>query len=197
MKRILLLIIFTFFVSQLYSQDSSFLRKIIFLDKEFDLIGDTSGYSILMSDYFPPMNTRFMFVEFAIDSQKPSQSSLSFSLFLYSSVSDDTIPFEICDTFFYEKEKVILRGYCSIHDRDIPGGRALLLKDIINGFDNLREAMEKEFTILYYNKHTKLFTNINPHQIDIISPRLTSEEKFRFHKCYCPINNTIFKILGN
>ncbi len=197
MKRIILLIIITILVSQLYSQDSSFLRKIIFLDKEFDLIVDTSGTSIQISDYFPPTNTRFVFVEFAIDSQKLSQSSLSFSLSLYSRASDDTIPFEICDTFFCENEKVIMRGYCAIRDRDIPGGRALLLKDVINDFDNLEEAMKKAFTILYYNKQTSLYTNIDPHQIDVISPRLTSEEKFRFHKCYCPIRNIIFKIIDN
>ena len=193
MKKIIFFFILLGTLQNLYPQNF-FLREVTFSDEELEFEGDTSEYSITMHSSFFPTNYRFVFVEFFVDTPNISPPIFPFSIFLYSNESNDTIPFQVCDTLFYEDGKMIFRAYCAIHERDIPGGRDFILKDLSFDFINLRDSMMNAFSILYYDKSKRMFSRIDIHQIHIISPRFKFAEKYKFRKCYCPLKTHKYSI---
>lgn len=176
---------------QLHAQVPILLRNVFFLDEELDVRTDSSGHSISWHSNFPSTNYRFILMEFSTDI--PYNSNLPFELFLHSGVSNDTIPLKVCDTLYYEDGKTILRAYCAINENDIPGGRKLLLKDVFNDYTYIVDSMKQAYSILYYEKKAKLFSNIVIPQIVVIPPRLSYSKKILFRKCYCPIEESHLK----
>ena len=174
---------------QMYSQNSFLLRNVCFSDEEFEIKRDTAGNHISWNRNYPLTDYRFIFIEFSIDLQYNLHSNLPFDLFLYCSASDDTIPLEFCDTSYSENGKTILRAYCAITEKNIPGGREFLLKDVFYDYIHIIDSMKHSYAILYYDKRTKLFSNIRIPQIEVISPQLPYQKKIIFRKCYCPIDD--------
>lgn len=192
MKKILFFAIMVV-AQQLYSQNSFLLHNVYFLDEELDVKIDSSEYYVSWHSNFPPTNYRFIFIEFSIDSQYNLHSKLPFDLSLYCTSSNDTIPLEICDTLYYENGKTFLRAYCAVKDNSIPGGRELILKDVFCDYTHIVDSMKQSWIILYYDKYSQKYSNIRIPQIDVISPRIPYLEKIIFHKCYCPIKESLFK----
>lgn len=175
-------------VLQIQAQECLSLRKIIYIDEELEFEGDSINYTISMRDPSPMTDMRFILIELALDSTCLSHSDLTHSLFLHSTASGDTIPFNFCDTIFHEDSLTIFHAYCVIREKDIPGGRKLILKDLAHDFSNIKSSMEKSFKFLYYDKRLRSFSLFCPPAIDVVSPRQSLSEKLEFRKCFCPID---------
>lgn len=195
MRNTLYIILLVLLSFQVHSQTPGFISRFLFLDTELDLIGDSSPYSIGLYDYFPPRECRHILIEFSTDSIAISNvMALPFSLHLISRNSNDSILFTICDNWLYDNGRLILHAYAAIQEKDIPGGRGFLLKDILNNYANLENVMKNSFEILYYNKKMKLYAPVEISQLEVSSPRWSNEKKLKFYADFCPIDFTPRKI---
>ncbi len=191
MRNTLYIILLVLLSFQVHSQTPGFISRFLFLDTELDLIGDSSSYSIGLYDYFPPRECRHILIEFSTDSIAISNvMALPFSLYLISRNSSDSILFTICDNWQYDNGQLVLRAYAAIQEKDIPGGREFLLKDILNNYANLENVMKNAFDILYYNKKMESYAPVDIPQLEAISPRWPNEKKLKFYADFCPIDIT-------
>lgn len=196
MKKILFCIILSTAIVQTHAQDYFSLRKVIYIDEELEFEGDSINHTISMMNTFPMTDMRFILVELALDSTYLSHSELPFSLFLCCIASNDTIPLNFCDTIILEDSLAIFHAYCPIQEKDIPGGRELILKDLVHDFSNIKGVMEKSFKFLYFDKNKRTYSSLCSSSIDVVSPRQSFIKKQEFRKCFCPIDrNSIHYLL--